>query len=120
MDTKREALKFDTDSRSCSARVSHTQKELAKAQTLLKKEDGDYKKLKQTEAALLKELENLKKNMPSNFSQESYDNLLIQKKEITGKIKDYEGRIQVMRGRLQNAEFQYKSPTNNFDRSKVC
>lgn len=119
MDTKREALKFDTESRSCTARVSHTQKELAKAQALLKKEDGDYKKLKQAEATLLKDLEKLKKSLPSNFSQESFDNLVAQKKEITAKIKEYEARIHGMRMRLQNAEFQYKSPTNNFDRSKV-
>jgi chromosome segregation ATPase len=119
MDAKREVLKFDTESRSCTSRVSHTQKELAKAQTQLKKEDGDYKKLKQNEVTLKKELESLKQKLPKNFSQEQYDNLVIQKKEIVAKIKENEARIHNMRMRLQSADFQYKSPSNNFDRSKV-
>jgi chromosome segregation ATPase len=120
MDRKREVLQYDTEAKSYASRVTHTEKELKKSQAQLKKEDGDYKSLKQQEETLQRELEKLKKTLPKNFSQEKFDSLVVQKKEVAAKIKELENTIHNKRARLQSANVEYKSPSAKFDRTKVC
>eukprot|EP01126_Amoeba_proteus_P002161 TRINITY_DN10677_c0_g1_i2.p1 TRINITY_DN10677_c0_g1~~TRINITY_DN10677_c0_g1_i2.p1 ORF type:complete len:678 (-),score=174.08 TRINITY_DN10677_c0_g1_i2:1235-3268(-) len=120
MEAKKEATHCDTESRSCSLRLKHAQKELENSRQQLKHSFTEYQKLQSQEKDLQTKITSLQKDLCDlDFSEDRFGELVEKRRQLLSNIRSIEHDISSKRMHLSRIDFNYDSPYPNFNRTKV-